>query len=203
MRLKGKERAFRNNSVLRCQLRRKSSHPLDAGCAVALDPCQSGHLRDGERAYPTAPHVLLMQGQPTSKLSLSCIFVIWSILCQKFLPPVDSLCSCSSPLALENYLLLSRFGCRHVFSIGELVRGSFSQQFFGLKWRTFRLPKTVFFFFPWLLKVTLRNFFFFSPLNKYFFLGGLLFWNAYSDCSGGLLNEVSSRCWFIDQSWHV
>lgn len=145
------------------------------------------------------PKVQLIKEQPTNKLSH--IFVIWSILCQKFSPPVDGLCACSSSLALENYLLLSSFGCRHVFSIGELVRGSSSQPFFGLKLRTFRLPKTAFFF-PWLLKVTLRIYFF-PPLNKYFFLGGLLFWNAYSDCSGGLLNEVSSRCWFIEQSWHV
>lgn len=88
------------------------------------------------------------------------------------------------------------------FSIGELVRGSSSQQFFALKLRTFRLLKKAFFFYPQLWKVTHRIYFF-PPLNKYLFLGGLLFWNAYSDCSGGLLNEVSSRCWFIEQSWHV
>lgn len=27
----------------------------------------------------------------------------------------DDLCPCSSGLALENYLLLSSFGCRHIF----------------------------------------------------------------------------------------
>lgn len=37
----------------------------------------------------------------------------------------------------------------------------------------------------------------------FFFLGGLIFWHAYCDCSGGLLNEVSSRCWFIERSWRV
>lgn len=36
-----------------------------------------------------------------------------------------------------------------------------------------------FFFLPQLLKVTHRITFFLS-LNKYLFLGGLLFWNAYS-----------------------
>jgi len=39
--------------------------------------------------------------------------------------------------------------------------------------------------------------------NKCFLLGGLIFWNAYCDCSRGLLNEVSSRCCFIEQPWHM
>lgn len=146
------------------------------------------------------PKVQLIKEQPTNKLSP--IFVIWSILCQKFSPPVDGLCACSSSLALENYLLLSSFGCRHVFSIGELVRGSSLSAIFWSEIKNIQAAQNGIFFFPWLLKVTLRIYFF-PPLNKYFFLGGLLFWNAYSDCSGGLLNEVSSRCWFIEQSWHV
>lgn len=88
------------------------------------------------------------------------------------------------------------------FSIGELVRGSSSQQFFYSEIKNIQAAQKSLFFYPQLLKVTHRTDFF-PPLNKYLFLGGLLFWNAYSDCSGGLLNEVSSRCWFIEQSWHV
>lgn len=57
------------DSARRYKLGRKSIYSLDTGCPVALNLCQSGHLRDGGVGYNTAPKVQLIKEQPTNKLS--------------------------------------------------------------------------------------------------------------------------------------